>query len=337
MAIQEISRIAGEQAATHDPAIEVHDLEKTYAKGVKALQGVSFNVEPGSIFALLGPNGAGKSTAVKILTTLAKPTAGTACVAGFDVLTEPKRVRNAIGCVFQRSGVDQTATGRENLILQGQVYGMGGADLSRRADALLERVGLADSARRVVRGYSGGMQRRLDIAMGLIHQPKVLFLDEPTSGLDPEVRADLWAEIARLAHEEGLTILLTTHYLEEADRLAGRLVIVDRGKIVAAGTPDELKSQLGGDSIHVELADIDAGIAASALEKLEDLRDLVPDGNMLHARADQGAVAVPAVLSTLEGAGLKVKSVSVARASLDDVYLRYAGRSFSRADEEGSK
>jgi ABC-2 type transport system ATP-binding protein len=218
---------------TTGAAIQARDLTKTYGKDVRALDGLGFSVGAGTVFGLLGPNGAGKSTTVKVLTTLSLPDSGSARVAGVDVLAEPDRVRRSIGLVGQRSGVDLEATGRENLTLQGQVYGLRGAELRSRVGELLERFGLAEAADRVARGYSGGMQRRLDIAMGLIHRPRVLFLDEPTTGLDPEVRAGMWAEIAHLSAAEGLTILLTTHYLEEADRLAGRLAIVDRGRVVA--------------------------------------------------------------------------------------------------------
>src|ERR671936_698181 len=195
------------------PAIEARDLVKTYPGGVRALDGLSFAVEPGTVFGLLGPNGAGKSTTVKILTPLSRPDAGVARVAGLDVARQPDQVRHAIGCVAQRSAVDREATGRENLALQGHLYGLRGRALKRRADGLLERLGLAEAADRVARTWSGGMQRKLDVAMGLIHQPQVLFLDEPTTGLDPEARADMWHEIARLAREDGLTVVLTTHYL----------------------------------------------------------------------------------------------------------------------------
>jgi ABC-2 type transport system ATP-binding protein len=236
----------------HD-AIEADGLVKTYPKEVKALDGLSFAVTPGSVFALLGPNGAGKSTAVKILTTLTTPDAGRATVAGLDVRAQPDAVRRTIGVVAQGSGVDIQATGRENLRLQGQIHGIRGWAIEERAEQLLERFGLADAADRIARGYSGGMQRRLDIAMALVHDPNVLFLDEPTTGLDPEVRADMWSEIAKLARERGKTVLLTTHYLEEADQLAERVAIVDRGCVVAEGTPDELKRELRGDAIHVDL------------------------------------------------------------------------------------
>ena len=236
-----------------DNAIEARGLVKTYRGDVRALDGVSLAAETGTVFGLLGPNGAGKSTAVKILTTLSRPDAGEAFVAGHDVVRQPAKVRLAIGCVAQKSGLDLQATGRENLILQGRVYGMRGGELRSRAQELLERFGLADAADRTVRTYSGGMQRKLDVAVGLMHRPQVLFLDEPTTGLDPEARVDMWSEIARLAGDEGLTILMTTHYLEEADSLARRLAIVDRGKVVAEGTPDELKGELRGDAIVVEL------------------------------------------------------------------------------------
>jgi ABC-2 type transport system ATP-binding protein len=313
-------------------AIEANGLEKTYKGNVKALQGLSFAVETGTIFALLGPNGAGKSTAVKILTTLSRPNAGSAQVAGVDVLRQPDRVRRMIGVVAQKSGLDLEATGRENLTLQGQLYGMGGDTLKARVAELLERFGLADAAGRVTREYSGGMQRRLDIAMGLIHRPQVLFLDEPTTGLDPEVRAMMWKEIEELAAAEGLTILLTTHYLEEADRLAQRLAIIDRGKTVVEGTPDELKGQLQGDAIHVELGEFEMnGQLTAALNQLTGVREVTLDGSSFRARVDSGATAVPGVLAALESRGVPVASVTVSRPSLDDVYLRYAGRAYSES------
>jgi ABC-2 type transport system ATP-binding protein len=317
-----------------DAAIEVKGLVKTYPKGVRALDGVSFAVAAGSVFGLLGPNGAGKSTAVKILTTLSRPDQGEALVAGIDVLRRPDRVRRAIGCVAQSSGVDVNATGRENMLLQGRLYDMAGRALEERVDGLLERFGLAEAARRVTRTYSGGMQRKLDVALGLVHRPEVLFLDEPTTGLDPEARADMWSEIERLSSEEGLTILLTTHYLEEADRLAGQLAIVDEGKVVAQGSPDELKSELRGDAVHIELdspgADGRVGAALAPLIEVHDV--IVEQGRLLHARADNGARAVPVMLQALEGEGLAVASVTVSRPSLDDVYLRYTGRRFEQAD-----
>jgi ABC-2 type transport system ATP-binding protein len=319
-------------------AIEARELVKTYGSSVRALDGLSFAVEAGSVFGLLGPNGAGKSTAVKILTTLSRPDSGEARVAGIDVLRHPNRVRRVIGCVAQQSGVDREATGTENLTLQGRVYGMRGDELKRRVAELLERFNLADASNRVVRTYSGGMQRRLDIAMGLIHRPRVLFLDEPTTGLDPEVRADMWEEISLLTREEGITILLTTHYLEEADRLARRLAIVDRGRVVAEGSPDQLKSQMGGDTIQIELRD--TGLDRNALRVLErvpGVQEISVDGRWLRARTEHAASTMPAVMSALESGEVAVAAVTVARPSLDDVYLRYAGRAFDRADREGTR
>jgi ABC-2 type transport system ATP-binding protein len=239
-------------------AIEVTGLRKTYPGGVEAVRGLSFAVRSGEIFALLGPNGAGKSTTVRILTTLSAPTAGSARVAGFDVAEKPQEVRRRIGYVAQASGVDLTATGRENLLLQGRLFRLPPPELRTRLNELLELFQLTGAADRPAAADSGGMRRRLDVAMGLIHRPEVLFLDEPTTGLDPESRAVLWKEVKRLA-DEGLTLLLTTHYLEEADQLAQRLAIVDGGRIVVEGTPGELKERLRGDvsaGAHPSLEDV---------------------------------------------------------------------------------
>jgi ABC-2 type transport system ATP-binding protein len=314
-------------------AIHARGLQKTYSGGVRALDGVSFSVETSTVFALLGPNGAGKTTAVKILTTLAKPDAGEARVAGYDVVREAGKVRRVIGVVAQKSSSDPEATGRENLVLQGQVYGLTGRELKRRVNELLEHFRLIEAADRFARSYSGGMLRKLDVAMGLIHRPKVLFLDEPTTGLDPESRADMWQEISSLS---GTTTLLTTHYLEEADRLVHRLAIIDRGRVVVEGSPEALKAELKGDALSIELAE--PGESASlqqALAKLEGVRELALDGRTLHARADSGATSLPALLTMLEAQGIRVASATVARPSLNDVYLRHAGRAFN--DAQGGK
>jgi ABC-2 type transport system ATP-binding protein len=320
-----------------DRAIEARQLVKTYAvhgkkHGIRALDGLDLSVPRGVIYGLLGPNGAGKSTAVKILTSLARPDSGSARVAGLDVLAQPGRVRHVIGVVAQRSGADPTATGRENLMLQGRLYGLRGGAPRARADELLGHFGLTEAAGRLVKTYSGGMQRRLDVALGLMHRPSVLFLDEPTTGLDPESRAAMWQEIARLAGGEGMTVLLTTHYLEEADRLASQLAIVDRGRVVATGSPDGLKGQLRGDAVQVELpAGADAGLVRSVLAGLPQVRDVVIAGRNVSARSDDGAAAVPVVLGALQGAGIHAASVAVARPSLDDVYLRHTGRRYSES------
>ena len=317
------------------PAIAAEGLVKHYPGDVVALDGISFAVEPGTVFGLLGPNGAGKSTTVRILTTLARPDGGRATVAGIDVMRDPVRVRRTIGAVGQRVAVDPEATGRENLVLEGRIHGLGGAAMRRRVDELFDRFGLTEEAGRLAKTYSGGMRRKLDVAMGLVHRPTVLFLDEPTTGLDPAARAELWAEIGRLTRDDGLTILLTTHYLEEADRLAGQLAIVDRGRIVASGTPDQLKAELQGDAILVELSEPAGGArAAASLTGIAGLAEPVVDGRSLRARATHGAALVPAVLSALDTAGISVASITVARPSLDDVYLRHTGRAYHQQTEE---
>jgi ABC-2 type transport system ATP-binding protein len=314
-------------------AIEAEGLVKQYPGDVRALDGLSFAVEEGTVFGLLGPNGAGKSTAVKILTTLARADEGAARVAGHDVRSQAGLVRRAIGVVGQRAGADRDATARENLRLSGRLHGLRGAGLERRVGELLERFGLSEPADRIVRGFSGGMERRLDVALALVHRPRVLFLDEPTTGLDPEVRADMWQEIERLGREDGITVLLTTHYLEEADRLAAQLAIVDRGRVVATGSPEALKRELRGDAVHVEL-DSELNGARAGLDRIAGLREVTVDGRVLRARADDGARAVPAVLAVLDSHGVAVASVTVARPSLDDVYLRHAGRTFGEADQQ---
>jgi ABC-2 type transport system ATP-binding protein len=237
--------------------------------------------------------------------------------------------------VPQASGVDREATGRENLLLHGRIHGLGGDDLRRRSGELLELFALSEKADDLVRTYSGGQKRRLDVALGLVHRPTVLFLDEPTTGLDPEARAAMWEELARLARREKLTILLTTHYLEEADRLAERVAIVSRGKVVIEGRPEELKRGLLGDAVNVELVDGSGDAAAAVLRELDDVHEVLGDGRTVHARVGRGAQAVPTILSTLEARGLTVDSVTVSRPSLDDVYLHYTGRDFSADDQAG--
>ncbi len=315
-------------------AIVAEGLEKRY-QDVHALAGVSFAVRAGEVFGLLGPNGAGKSTTVKVLTTLTTPDRGRAEVAGHDVVREPDAVRRSIGYVPQSSGVDRDATGRENLLLQGHVQGMSGAKLKARVQHLLDLLGLADAADRVVRGYSGGMKRRLDVGLGLVHGPQVLFLDEPTTGLDPEARAAMWKELAVLAREELLTILLTTHYLEEADALTHRLAIVSRGRVVVEGTTEELKASMQGEAVVVELADGAVDGAAKVLGALDEVREVSADGRLLRSRVANGARAVPTILAALDGRGIAVESVTMHRPSLDDVYLHYTGRDFRAEDEAG--
>ena len=315
-------------------ALDAADLVKTYPGGktappIRALDGLSVSVAPGSVFALLGPNGAGKSTAVKILTTLSRADSGRAVVAGHDVATAPDRVRRSIGLVSQKSSSDPLATGRENLVLAGRIQGLTRSAAGARAAELLDRFDLTDAAGRLARTYSGGMARKLDVAIGLVHRPRVLFLDEPTTGLDPQARAQMWAEIARLAGDEQMTVLLTTHYLDEADKLADRVAIVDHGRVVVEGAPEALKAQLHGDAVNVELDSLeDTALAARLLADVPDLWDVTTEGTTLHARTSGGARAVPLVFAALDRDGLAVVSATVARPSLDDVYLRHAGRTF---------
>ncbi|MGC5168391.1 ATP-binding cassette domain-containing protein [Luteimicrobium sp. DT211] len=333
-------------------ATRAENLRKTYpgrrgAPGVTALDGLSFAVPDGTVFGLLGPNGAGKSTTVKILTTLSRADSGTATVAGLDVAREPDAVRRAVGYVAQKPVTDPMDTGRENLVLAGRLQGLGRREAGARADELLERFGLAPAAHRLVKTYSGGMARKLDVALGIVHRPQVLFLDEPTTGLDPEARAEMWAEIERMTGDERMTVLLTTHYLEEADRLAARVAIVDRGSVVVEGSPSELKDGLHGDTVVVELgasavspSDDGAGPAARArltrVAAEAGLADVVVDGAQLRGRAESGSAALPGVLAALDGAGVPVASATVARPSLDDVYLRYTGRTYGSAGRPGS-
>ena len=313
--------------------VQAEGLRKTYKPDVRALDGLSFSVPAGTVFALLGPNGAGKTTTVRILTTLARPDSGSARVAGIDVLAHPSWARSVIGAVSQHSGAVSLLTGQENLALQGKLHGMRGRALHRRVAGLLDQFGLAGAAGRPARTYSGGMRRRLDVATVLVHRPAVLFLDEPTTGLDPEGRADLWAALTGLAGQHGTTILITTHYLEEADQYAARVAIVDQGRIVAEGTPDQLKAGLRGDSVVLELASPgQVEPAQKALAPLPEVRGLSADGAVLRARVADGARALPAVLAALDAGGVPVRSVTVARPSLDDVYLHYAGRSFRQAE-----
>jgi ABC-2 type transport system ATP-binding protein len=318
-------------------AIEASELRKVYPPGVTALDGVSLSVASGAIFALLGPNGAGKSTTVRVLTTITRPDAGSATVAGIDVLAEPARVRRAIGVVGQKQGADPEATGRENLMLQGEFCGITGRGLRTRAQESLERFGLADAAERKVKTYSGGMQRRLDIAMGLLHRPRVLFLDEPTTGLDPEARVELWSEIRRLTREERMTILLTTHYMEEADKLASGVAIIDHGRIVTQGSPDRLKDQLDGDTIQIRLTEPDAGGARIALERVDGVEGVTVEDEVVRASARDGGAAIPAVLAALTAHGVDAAAVTVSRPTLDDVYLRHAGHSLPGAELESTE
>jgi ABC-2 type transport system ATP-binding protein len=314
-----------------DNIISTTDLRKSFpAKGgaVEAVRGVSIDVGAGETFGFLGPNGAGKTTTLRMLTTLLPIDSGSAIVAGFDVTRQPARVRARTGYVSQLGGADELATGRENLILQGRLYGASRAQVEPRAQALAELLEIADFADRKVITYSGGQRRRLDIALGLVHEPPVLSLDEPTTGLDPQSRANLWDHI-RALRDRGTTVFLTTHYLEEADALCDRLMIMDHGQIVAEGTPRALKQQVAGDAIVIRLRDEDnaAERAAPVLGQLPFVRDLSARDGQVRLYVDDGGTALPDLIRLLDQEHVGIRNISMSEPTLDDVFLRQTGRS----------
>ncbi len=313
-----------------DHVIATRDLRKSFRsrKGaVEAVRGVDIQVERGEIFGFLGPNGAGKTTTLRMLTTLLPIDSGQATVAGYDVANHPKRVRERIGYVSQLGGADDLATGMENLILQGRLYGGALETVRRRAVELVVLLDLADFADRKVITYSGGQRRRLDVALGMIHQPDVLFLDEPTTGLDPQNRANLWDHI-RALRSLGTTVFLTTHYLEEADVLCDRLMIMDHGTIVAEGKPRDLKRRVAGDSVIVGLKDEQmADTAVLLLGQQPYVREIATDAGVLRLYVEDGGAVLPELLRLLDRESLPIKSISLSEPTLDDVFLHQTGRS----------
>ena len=308
------------------PVIEAHGLVKHYG-AVKALDGVDLSVAEGTVLGLLGPNGAGKTTLVRIVATLLVPDAGSARVAGFDVRSEGHSVRAAIGLAGQYAAVDALLSGRENLVMVGRLYGLSAREAAVRAESLLERLSLTDAADRLVRGYSGGMRRRLDLGASLVGRPSVLILDEPTTGLDPRTRIELW-EIVEGLVRDGTTVLLTTQHLEEADRLAGRIVLIDNGVTIAEGTPDQLKERLGADVIDARLrhADqIDAALAALAILG-GPAPAWHPEERRLRIPSTRGAATLLEALRALDAAGIELEDISLHRPSLEDVFLTLTGR-----------
>ncbi|WP_019609183.1 ATP-binding cassette domain-containing protein [Nocardiopsis sp. CNS-639] len=307
------------------PAISAEGLHKSYG-ATRALDGLDLNVGAGTVFGLLGPNGAGKTTAVRVLATLLRPDSGQARVAGYDVLTQADRVRAEIGLTGQYASVDELLTGRENLVMFGRLYGLTPRDADERARALLERFDLVEAADRRADGYSGGMRRRLDLAVSLIQEPGVLFLDEPTTGLDPRSRLQVWESVRALT-ASGTTVLLTTQYLEEADQLADAVAVIDHGRVIAEGTPDSLKSQVGGDRLDVVVrdpADLDA--AARLLGAAVSARASVHrDEQRVSVPAEDRMEALTRAVRALDGSGLRVEDVGVRRPSLDEVFLGLTG------------
>jgi len=317
-------------------SIETEGLQKSFGP-VRALRGVDLTVSEGSVCALLGPNGAGKTTVVRVLATLTRPDGGTARVAGYDVVREARRVRAAIGLAGQHSAVDDDLTGLENLFILGLMWHLGRRRARARAAELLERFELADAGRRLVKTWSGGMRRRLDLVASLIVAPAVLFLDEPTTGLDPRSRTEIWSAVRSLA-AEGTTVLLTTQYLDEADRIAGQIVIVNQGRVTAQGTPDELKNSLGG-RVDVVLSDAARGgdalsAAAAVLAAIAGSRPQVdPDTGRLTAAITAGAMTLPELVRRLDAAGVQAEDVSVRRPTLDEVFLAETGAGNDRETE----
>ena len=314
-------------------AIEVDGLVREFKKGPRAVDGIDLYVSPGEIYGFLGPNGAGKSTTVLMLTTLLPPTAGTARVAGFDIVKQGQQVRAAIGAALQEAALDPVLTGREHLRLQGALHSYPRADRRRRADELLERVGLTDAADRKVGGYSGGMKRRLDLALALVHGPQILFLDEPTTGLDIQSRTALWEEVGRLAKDEGVTVFLTTQYLEEADVLADRLGIIDHGRIVAEGTPESLKAEIGRPRVEVipEKPD-DTDAVATVLAQFGEPTGGSPRAVAVRLAADDGDLAE--IVRALDAKGLRTAQIQIYSPSLDDVFLAKTGHSLEGDAED---
>ena len=306
---------------------------RVFKKGPRAVDGIDLHVDPGEIYGFLGPNGAGKSTTVLMLTTLLPPTAGTARVAGYDVVKDGPKVRKAIGAALQEAALDPLLTGREHLRLQTAMHGIGGEERRRRSDDLLERVGLTEAADRKVKGYSGGMKRRLDLALALVHRPRLLFLDEPTTGLDVQSRTALWEEVERLAKQEGVTVFLTTQYLEEADALADRVGIIDHGRIVAEGTPEQLKDEIGCKTVEaVPMEASEKGAVTAVLERFG-----------FQTAGSRGSVAVQLassdgnlveIVRALDGEGLRIANLQIHEPTLDDVFLAKTGRHLEGATQE---
>ncbi|MDE3070895.1 MAG: ATP-binding cassette domain-containing protein [Acidobacteriota bacterium] len=320
-------------SAGHPNGIEVEGLVRDFKGGVRAVDGIDLAVAPGEIYGFLGPNGAGKSTTVLVLTTLLPPTSGTARVAGFDVVHQGAAVRRAIGASLQESALDPFLTGREHMALQGALHGLARPQARARGEELLERVGLIEAADRKVRGYSGGMKRRLDLGLALVHHPRLLFLDEPTTGLDVQSRTALWDEVRRLA-EEGVTVFLTTQYLEEADVLANRVGIIDRGRIVAEGTPAELKESIGRPSVEVIPEDPgERDRLAAILQRFGE--PAAPVTNGVAARLPEGVSDLAEIVRALDSEGVRIADLRLHAPTLDDVFLAKTGRSLEGASDDG--
>jgi len=317
------------------PIVDVNGLTKIYNGKVKAVDNITFSVMEGEIFGFLGPNGAGKSTTIKMLTTLSRPTAGSAIVAGYDIFRHPNEVRRSVGVVHQEYTADEDLTGYENIILIADLYGMPRELSKKRAKELLDLVDLKSAADRKVSTYSGGMRRRLELASGLINSPRLLFLDEPTLGLDVQTRAAVWGYIRKLKEELDMTIFMTTHYLEEADNLCNRIAIIDRGKIVKIGSPEELKASIGGDLIEVEVEGADMKDLTQLIMGVGQVSEVKKSNTSSYrAKAKMGDEVAPLIIETLRSNGYRVRRISLTKPSLDEVYLEYTGRSLREEEAD---
>jgi ABC-2 type transport system ATP-binding protein len=314
--------------------ITVKDLVLVYSDGTKAVDNISFSLQEGEFFGFLGPNGAGKSTTIKILTTLLRKTSGTVTVAGYDVVKDPADIRKIIGVQSQETAVDGDLTGRENLELQGHFHQMKNDEIKKRVDELLKLVELESVAKKRARNYSGGMKKRLDLATALVHKPKLLFLDEPTTGLDPQSRATVWTYLQKLNKEEGITIFLTTQYLEEADKLCKRLSIIDYGKIVASGSPVDLKHDIGADSIRVSLenCDKDRAKAKEIIKSMTGVSEILDSEECLNVYAKNAGQLIADIVRALDGSDIRMISVTFSSPSLDDVFMKHTGRRIRAED-----
>jgi ABC-2 type transport system ATP-binding protein len=320
----------------HPASIEADGLVRVFRKGPRAVDGIDLRVAPGEIYGFLGPNGAGKSTTILMLTTLLPPTAGTGRVAGYDIVKEGPRVRAAIGAALQEAALDPFLTGREHMRLQTAMHGLPKSQRRARGDELLERVGLVDAADRRVGGYSGGMKRRLDLALALVHRPRILFLDEPTTGLDPQSRSAVWEEVTRLATDDGVTVFLTTQYLEEADVLSDRVAIIDQGRIVAEGTPAALKAQIGRPTVEVIPQEADEREAAAAvMDRFGERTSASPRAVAVRLRGGERELAE--VVRALDAERIAVEHLQLHAPTLDDVFLAKTGRTLEGATEEAEE
>jgi ABC-2 type transport system ATP-binding protein len=319
---------------SNEPILDVRDLRKVYPDGTEAVQGVTFQVGRGEFFGFLGPNGAGKSTTIKMLITLLAKTSGQARIFDCDLDGDADAIRRRIGYSAQEIGLDDELTGRENLFLQGRLYHLPKAELKERVEDLLRLMDLSGDADRPAGSYSGGMRKRLDLATGLLHRPQLLFLDEPTTGLDPQNRAGLWKHLERLNKDEGLTIFLTTHYMEEADRLCDRLAIIDRGRIIAEGSPANLKAQLGGDVVSLTFKGEETAKerAAALLRNLPFVREVTAAEDGVNVIVEDGGAAVPELLRVLSEASLSVARLALTSPTLDDVFLKHTGHSIRQEE-----